>query len=176
MAISKKDLERSRANLAKLGLSPEEIEDVIRCDLEIDAGGDPFALSAEQAKVEKKMRRAERKIVEVVKREKKIDTAKESILSKIATLLGEGAVIVNPNKELTFGQYSVNLTKRRKFVEPVAAPETSSKKKSDAEKAEIIARMANLFGECAVVTNREREISLQMLDAQYSITLIKHRK
>ena len=52
---------------------------------------------------------------------------------------------------------------------------TKRERKADNEKADIIAKIAEIFGENAQITNAEREISLTFGENEYSVTLVKHR-
>ena len=67
------------------------------------------------------------------------------------------------------------ISKERRRAENRTYTFTQRERKADNEKQEIISKIANLFAENAVITNKEREVALKIGDNEYSITLIKHR-
>lgn len=69
-----------------LDITEEEYEEMKKADAEIDKGADPFPLDESQKKVEKKMRQADRAVNaygKVVKRERKADADKETLLNAL---------------------------------------------------------------------------------------------
>ena len=75
--------------------------------------------------------------------------------------------------ELTPEQKKVSKERRR--AENRTYTFTQRERKADNEKQEINSKIASLFAENAVITNKEREVALTIGDNEYSITLIKHR-
>ena len=67
------------------------------------------------------------------------------------------------------------ISKERRRAENRTYTFTQRERKADNEKQEIISKIADLFTENAVITNKEREVALKIGDNEYSITLIKHR-
>lgn len=117
---------------------------------------------------------------------------KESLIKKNMEILGvsyeEALEIVEFDEEtdkMTMKQLNDELTPEQKEAKKQATKTgtrivTSAKKprerKADDEKAEIIAKIAEIFGENAEIVNKEREICLKIGKNDYSITLTKHRK
>lgn len=94
-----------------LGISEEEALDVIAADREIDRGGDPFPLNAEQKKVAKEMTKTgTRKAPTVYKfdggRQVKANPTKEGIVAAVAKFLEESGyeavTITNKNRQIAF--------------------------------------------------------------------------
>lgn len=110
------------------GISAEEAEEVLAYDKAIDRGADPTPLTAEQKKVEKQMRQADRKPT-VYKfnqpKERKSNPTKASIIAEIAQFLtenSENAVenleITNAERQIAFkigeNSYEITLIQKRK--------------------------------------------------------------
>ena len=103
--------------LRKLGLSEEEIQQVLADDKRIDKGEKLFELTAEQEKASKKARQFDRNKKPTVynldnekgKRSKKADDAKQFLieavmcgLADVAGIAGETVEVVNPEREIIF--------------------------------------------------------------------------
>lgn len=95
--------------MSALGCTEQEALDVIECDKAIDKGADPFPLSADQKKAEKKMRQADRKptVYKFEQRTRKADTQKQLLLEVLSQSLKDhtsatNLEIVNPEREFTF--------------------------------------------------------------------------
>lgn len=73
--------------LAALGLTTEEIADVIKADKEIDRGAKLFELDPEREKGAKKARQAERKQTTPTKREKKTDNDKRFLIDSLVSAM-----------------------------------------------------------------------------------------
>ena len=86
-----------------LGMSDEEIADVLRTDKEIDRGAKLFELDPELEAGAKKARRADRKQTEV-KRERKEDTDKRQLITLLTSAIGnvQPKDIINPEREFLF--------------------------------------------------------------------------
>ena len=72
--------------MRKLGMTEEEIQEVLKTDREIDRGADPFPLTQEQEQVVKKARQADRAVNaygKEVKRERKADDDKAFLLNTL---------------------------------------------------------------------------------------------
>ena len=72
--------------MRKLGMTEEEIQEVLKTDREIDRGADPFPLTQEQEQVVKKARQADRAVNaygKEVKRERKADDDKTFLLNAL---------------------------------------------------------------------------------------------
>lgn len=102
--------------MQKLGMTEEEIADVLKCDKEIDRGAKLFELSEELQAGAKKARRADRTDTpKPAKRERKDDTDKQTLINALV-----GAVeplcgnleIINPEREFsfTFGERKFKVT------------------------------------------------------------------
>lgn len=91
-----------------LDITEEEYEEMKKADAEIDRGADPFPLSETQKKVEKKMRQADRVVNpygKAVKRERKTDTDKETLLNAMFTAIlpmCETYEVANAEREFSF--------------------------------------------------------------------------
>ena len=118
-------------SMRKLGMTEEEIADILKTDKEIDQGVKHFELTAEQKKAEKKMRQAERKptIYQLDntggKRSKKADNDKSYLLEMIQKGLAEFAdiyanniTVINPEREFEFNfngrKFKITLSAPRK--------------------------------------------------------------
>lgn len=104
---SKKELEREKQALQKLGLSEQEIQEVMQADREIEQGKQLFELTAEQKKAEQKAKATGKTVYNLQKpREKKINQDKRFLISvlhqAIADNGGEVKEIPNPERELVF--------------------------------------------------------------------------
>ena len=94
--------------LKKLGLTDEEIADVLATDKKIDKGEKLFELDADQQKASKKARQAQAPTIYQFKpRERKTDTQKTKILNEILktveNLADLGSVVAtNPEREIVF--------------------------------------------------------------------------
>lgn len=99
--------------LANLGLTAEEIADILKTDKEIDRGAKLFDLDPEREKGAKKARQADRKQTTPTKREKKVDNEKKSIIQTLIDVLShnsgcahladdDSVIIINPEREFTF--------------------------------------------------------------------------
>ena len=86
-----------------LGMSDEEIADVLRTDKEIDRGAKLFELDPELEAGAKKARRANRKPTEA-KRERKEDTDKRQLITLLTSAIGnvQPEDIINPEREFLF--------------------------------------------------------------------------
>lgn len=77
----------------------------------------PFDLTEEQAKVAKEMgpkARAVNAYGKAVKRERKPDEEKRELIARLAEALADlSPEVVNPEREIRFGTYSVTLTRHR---------------------------------------------------------------
>jgi len=93
--------------MRKLGMTEEEIADVLKKDKEIDQGVKHFELTADQKQAEKKMRQAERTptVYNFSKREQKKDDDKISLIALLAETVGtvgEDVEITNKQREIIF--------------------------------------------------------------------------
>lgn len=93
--------------MRELGFTEAEIKDVLECDKRIDRGEKLFELDADQKRVEKKMRQAERTKspnYQFTKRERKADNDKRYLMEIIRQSLSDATEveIINPERELTF--------------------------------------------------------------------------
>lgn len=109
--------------MRRLGMTEEEIADILKTDKEIDQGAKHFELTADQKKTEKKMRQAERKVVDAYgkasTKAKKIDDDKVELINKIAATLTEGA----DSLEITNAQREINFTYNgKKYKIVLSAP------------------------------------------------------
>ena len=114
--------ERVSFLMEKLDCTEEEAKDVIRCDRIIDAGGDPFPQTKEQAAASKKYRGVGTKkptVYNLETREKKQNTNKRELMEIIQQAMGGYASfeIVNPERQVRFDYkgktYEVTLTEKR---------------------------------------------------------------
>lgn len=107
--------------MRKLGMTKEEIAEVLEADKRIDKGEKLFELTADQKKAEKKMRQADRKPTVYQldntngKRSKKSDNDKAHLLQLLAEAVG-ATNITNPEREFEF------VYNDRKFKVVLSAP------------------------------------------------------
>lgn len=108
--------------MKKLGMSEEEIHELLAFDKEVDRMKDKEVnndLTDEQKKAVKKARQAERKptVYSFSKRERKKDSEKAEIIAKIAEIFGKNAEIIKEEREISLkigeNDYSITLTKHR---------------------------------------------------------------
>lgn len=106
-----------------LGCSKDEALSVIETDIIIDKGGDPFPLTNEQKKVEKKMRQADRKptTYKFTTRERKKNETKGDLIAEIAQFLQEkveNLAIPNAERMISFEKdgkkFELTLIQKRK--------------------------------------------------------------
>ena len=90
--------------LKNLGLTPDEIADVLECDKRIDQGEKLFELNAEQKQAEKKAKNSgTHTVYSFSKRERKADNDKREILGLLLDRLDEyNPQVVNPEREFLF--------------------------------------------------------------------------
>lgn len=93
--------------MRQLGMTEQEIADVIECDRQIDKGAKLFELSDEQKQVAKKMSGTGTKTVyQFQKRERKADNDKREIIEALCdglyTDLVDDVEVVNPEREILF--------------------------------------------------------------------------
>lgn len=119
--------------MRKLGMTEEEIQEVLKTDREIDRGADPFPLTQEQEQVVKKARQADRAVNaygKEVKRERKVDNDKRFLIDTFVWALttdteycgdivcAENINIINPEREIEFifngKKYKIVLSAPRK--------------------------------------------------------------
>lgn len=106
-----------------LGISEAEALDIIKTDEQIDKGVDPFPLTAEQKKLEKKMRQADRKptTYKFTTRERKKNETKGDLIAEIAQFLTEkveNLAIPNAERMISFEKdgkkFELTLIQKRK--------------------------------------------------------------
>lgn len=88
--------------MAVLGVTADEADDILKADAQIDKGFDLFPLDAEQRKVEKKMRQADRKptAYKFTKRERKKNDTKAELIANLAEFLRDNVENLDvPNAE-----------------------------------------------------------------------------
>ena len=110
--------------MTALGVSADEAEAILQADEQIDKGFDLFPLDAEQKKVEKKMRQADRKkntVYNFQPRERKKNEIKGNLISEIAGFLSdkvENLTIPNAERVIAFEKdgkrFEITLTQKRK--------------------------------------------------------------
>lgn len=91
--------------MRKIGLTEEEIADILKADKEIDQGANLFPLDPELEVGAKKARRADRTDTpKPANRERKEDTDKRKIILLLASALGcvRTEDVINPEREFTF--------------------------------------------------------------------------
>lgn len=92
--------------MRQLGMSTQEIEDVMECDRQIDQGAKLFELTDEQKQVVKKMSGTGTKTVyQFQKRERKADNDKREIIQTLDDALCDlvdNVEVVNPEREILF--------------------------------------------------------------------------
>lgn len=106
-----------------LDISEQEALEILATDKEIDKGADPFPLTAEQKKVEKKARQADRKptAYKFTKRERKPNETKGHLIAEIANFLTnsvDNLEITNKERVIAFEvdgkKFELTLTQKRK--------------------------------------------------------------
>ena len=107
--------------MRKLGMTEEEIADVLDCDKRIDKGEKLFELSDEQKKAVKKATQADRTptVYKFQKRERKADNDKADLVNALFSAilpLCESYEITNSEREFTFTYHG------RKFKVVLSAP------------------------------------------------------
>ena len=113
MDISVKDLAQMVRIMEGLKCSAEEAREIIKADKEIDRGGNPFPLTAEQEKASKDARQADRKPTVYKldntngKRSKKADEVKAGLIELLSEVVKEQPMctqmeIINPEREFIF--------------------------------------------------------------------------
>lgn len=109
--------------MKNLGLTRQEAVELLKDDEKVDKGANPHPLTAEQEKVAKKMRQADRTptAYKFSKRERKPNEAKREILQALNAALAEIAEnleITNPERQIDFAvdgvKYRVILSAPRK--------------------------------------------------------------
>lgn len=119
---NKAETEKQIEALKKLGLSEDEITEVLADDKRIDQGEKLFELPDELKVGAKKARQADRKApVTAIKREKKVDNDKQFLINLLAETLNphsdSGIEIINNEREFTFSyngtKYRITLAKPR---------------------------------------------------------------
>lgn len=115
---------------------------------------------SKQIEAMKKLGMSDEEIAELLAFDKSVDKMKDSEV----------------NADLSEEQKKAVKQARQADRKPTAYKFTKRERKADNEKAEIIAKIAEIFGNSAEITNKEREISLKIGENDYSITLTKHRK
>jgi hypothetical protein len=110
--------------MRKIGMSEEEIQDVIQSDTKIDKGEKLFELSAEQKQAERKMKQAERTKspnYQFTKRERKANNDKRELIAVITEAINSIAsnlIVLNPEREIEFQfngvKYKLTLSAPRK--------------------------------------------------------------
>lgn len=92
--------------MRQLGMTAQEIEDVMECDRQIDQGAKLFELTDEQKQVVKKMSGTGTKTVyQFQKRERKADNDKREIIQTLDDALCDlvdDVEVVNPEREILF--------------------------------------------------------------------------
>lgn len=92
--------------LKKLGLTEEEIKDVLETDKRINKGEKLFSLSEEQEKASKKARKSTsvNAYGKKVTRERKANTDKQELINRIIQGIGdvENVQVINDERQLTF--------------------------------------------------------------------------
>ena len=92
--------------MRQLGMTEQEIADVMECDKQIDQGAKLFELSNEQKQVAKKMSGTGTKTVyQFQKRERKADNDKREIIQTLDDALCDlvdDVEVVNPEREILF--------------------------------------------------------------------------
>lgn len=102
-------MDRQKYLMQTLGISAEEAKQLMEDDAKIDKGEKLFELSADQKKVEKKMRQADRKstVYKLEKRERKPNEDKRALISIFTSTLNslddlESVEIINPERQIDF--------------------------------------------------------------------------
>lgn len=118
MELSNKDKAQIQNFMTVLKISEQERQELLAYDKAVDKGtATEYELTPEQKKISKERRRAENRTYTFTQRERKADNEKQEIISKIAELFADNAVITNKEREvaLTIGdnEYSITLIKHR---------------------------------------------------------------
>lgn len=118
MELSNKDKAQIQNFMTVLKISEQERQELLAYDKAVDKGtATEYELTPEQKKVSKERRRAENRTYTFTQRERKADNEKQEIISKIATLFAENAVITNKEREVALkigdNEYSITLIKHR---------------------------------------------------------------
>ena len=114
--------------MRKMGMSAEEIADVLECDKKIDKGEKLFELSKEQEKASKQARSTGTKqptAYKFTKRERKENTTKAEIIAELAKFLKENSEnacemveITNKERQIAFkigeNAFELTLVQKRK--------------------------------------------------------------
>ena len=99
-------MDRRMVAMRQLGMTTQEIEDVLECDKQIDKGAKLFELNDEQKQVAKKMSGTGTKTVyQFQKRERKADDDKREIIQTLDDALCDlvdDVTVVNPEREILF--------------------------------------------------------------------------
>lgn len=100
-------MERQIAAMRRLGMSEDEIKQVLEDDKKIDKGEKLFELTAEQKAVEKKAKNAGTRttVYQFKKRERKADNDKREIiqcLDDALCCLVDDVEVINPEREILF--------------------------------------------------------------------------
>lgn len=110
--------------MEKLGLTSEEIQELIKSDLEIDRGKKmSFDLTPEQTKVAKELTRVETKTVyNFTKKKHKKNEIKADLIEKLADFMkknAENVEIINAERQISFkineNTYELTLIQKRKL-------------------------------------------------------------
>lgn len=118
MELSNKDKAQIQNFMTVLKISEQERQELLAYDKAVDKGtATEYELTPEQKKISKERRRAENRTYTFTQRERKADNEKQEIISKIATLFAENAVITNKEREVALkigdNEYSITLIKHR---------------------------------------------------------------
>ena len=118
MELSNKDKAQIQNYMTVLKISEQERQELLAYDKAVDKGtATEYELTPEQKKISKERRRAENRTYTFTQRERKADNEKQEIISKIATLFAENAVITNKEREVALkigdNEYSITLIKHR---------------------------------------------------------------
>ncbi len=96
---------RQEQAMRKVGMTEEEIADVLKCDKAIDRGENLFPLDPSLEAGAKKARRADRTDTpKKANRERKEDAEKRKLILVLASAVGGDVHIVNPEREFEFTQ------------------------------------------------------------------------
>lgn len=110
--------------MEKLGLTSEEIQELIKSDLEIDRGKKmPFDLTPEQTKVTKEFTKVGTKTVyNFTKKKHKKNEIKADLIEKLADFMkknAENVEIINAERQISFkineNTYELTLIQKRKL-------------------------------------------------------------
>lgn len=100
-------MNQQKEAMQRLGMSEQEIADVLAADAAIDAGAKLFELTADQKQAEKKARSTgTRTVYNFQKRERKADNDKREIINRLDEALcgiaDKMTEITNPEREILF--------------------------------------------------------------------------